>query len=414
MSGTSRFGTVFFCLMALLPPIGIYFPLGMAPMLVATAIAALLLTPRHCWDFLREQSILLTMLIALGLWAILTALWSILPDHSAFEGVRFITLSLTGLLTVAGLKSLTAEQRLGIVKLMAIMVIATVVFFLLDLRLGLAIVRFVLRRGPDYPIPFEHFDRGTTVLVMLFWPMAFVLWRTDHRRLLAMMSVAELVALVVIPSSTNRLAALVGLLVWAVAYWRTRLIAALMAASVTLSAFFAPYAVLRAFPTNEAAVTLHHAVPWLKFSALHRFLIWRFASERIVEKPWFGWGMDASRELPGHHARLIESLSEPIIPAVSEALPLHPHNAFLQWRVELGLPGLLLCIAIVVLVLWRCGKGQGPAGAVRLACAASGLTIGVLGYGAWQAWWLSTIWLAAALLVPLESAAETSATRSRT
>jgi O-antigen ligase len=217
------------------------------------------------------------------------------------------------------------------------------------------------------------------------------------------MSAAEVVALIVIPSETNRLAAVVGLLVWAAAYWRARLTAVIMGIGIILAATLTPYVMLRVMPTNEAAVTLHHAAPWLKFSALHRILIWRFTSERIAERPWFGWGMDASRELPGSHAKLVETISEPIVPVDAEALQLHPHNAFLEWRVELGLPGLLICIAIIILVLLRCAKGGPPLSAVRLACAASALTIGLLGYGAWQAWWLSTIWLAAALLVPLRS-----------
>jgi O-antigen ligase len=388
---------------SLLPPVGIYFPLGMAPMLAVTGIAAVLLASRQCWEFLQQQRIFFAMLIVLGVWATLTFQWSILPGHSAFEGLRFVTLSLTGFLTVAGLCSLTPEDHGKIARGMAIMVIVAVIFFLIDLNLGFAIMRLVTGQGPESVIPLEHFDRGTTVLVMLFWPMAFVLWRTGQRRLLAMMSVAELVALIVIPSSTNRLAAVVGLLVWAAAYWRTRLIAAVMAIGIALIALSGPYMVTRALPTNEVAVTLHHAAPWLKFSALHRLLIWRFASERITDRPWFGWGMDASRELPGNHTKLVETLSEPIIPANSEALQLHPHNAFLQWRVELGVPGLLICIGIVVLVLLRCGKGAPAVSATRLACAASALTIGFLGYGAWQAWWLSTIWLATALLVPLQS-----------
>jgi O-antigen ligase len=110
--------------------------------------------------------------------------------------------------------------------------------------------------------------------------------------------------------------------------------------------------------------------------------------------------MDASRELPGGHAKLIDTLSEPIIPPLSDALPLHPHNAFLQWRVELGLPATLLCALVVAWVLWRSGaSGPAPVRAASLACAAAGLVIALLGYGVWQAWWMSTMWLAAALLV---------------
>jgi O-antigen ligase len=93
-------------------------------------------------------------------------------------------------------------------------------------------------------------------------------------------------------------------------------------------------------------------------------------------------------------------LSEAIVPTISDALPLHPHNAFLQWRVELGLPATLFCALVVAVMLWRSGSsGSVPVRAASLACAAAGLIIALLGYGAWQAWWMSTLWLAAALLV---------------
>jgi len=104
--------------------------------------------------------------------------------------------------------------------------------------------------------------------------------------------------------------------------------------------------------------------------------------------------------LPGGHEKIALALSEPVISPVAEALPLHPHNAILQWRVELGVPGTVLCLAVVALIVWRVGFAAffpPPARTAALACAAAGLTIALLGYGIWQAWWMSTLWCVAAL-----------------
>jgi O-antigen ligase len=87
-------------------------------------------------------------------------------------------------------------------------------------------------------------------------------------------------------------------------------------------------------------------------------------------------------------------------------LPLHPHDAALQWRLELGLPGGLLCVAILATVLWRVADSAHtppPQRALALGCAAAVLTIAMLSFGAWQAWWLSSIWLVAALLAGVRS-----------
>ena len=387
-------------LFALLPPIGIFAPLGVAPFLTITALAVALLEPRHYWRVIRHRRWFVLALAVVALWGALSALWSTLPGHSVFEGMRLLAIVASGLAAFAGFATLTSNERLTLARIVAISVIVTVAVFVVDdVVLDHPLLRYVTGRSPDQVIPLERFDRGTTVLGLIFWPIALALWSARRHMLLLSLIIATALALVLIPSTTNRIAAVLGLGVWFTALLLPRLTAALMAIGVVAFALVMPYAVSYELPTNEAVVSLHHHAPWIKFSALHRLLIWRFTSERIRERPWLGWGMDASRELPGGHDKLIDTLSEPIIPPLSDALPLHPHNAFLQWRVELGLPATLFCALVVALLLWRSGaSGPTQVRAASLACAAVGLTIALLGYGVWQAWWMSTLWLAAALL----------------
>jgi len=136
-------------------------------------------------------------------------------------------------------------------------------------------------------------------------------------------------------------------------------------------------------------------------STLHRMLIWDFALERAGERPLLGWGMEASRDLPGGRdnpspgsmARLgavPEGRNGWLLNRGVERMSLHPHNAALQVYVELGWAGLALA-ALVVLAL---GWGAGPVGAGVLASAAA---TGLASFGAWQAWWLASLALAAAL-----------------
>jgi hypothetical protein len=50
-----------------------------------------------------------------------------------------------------------------------------------------------------------------------------------------------------------------------------------------------------ACPGDARYVTwLAASAPWLRVSALHRLVIWRFTSDRIAEHPLLGWGMRAS------------------------------------------------------------------------------------------------------------------------
>jgi len=132
---------------------------------------------------------------------------------------------------------------------------------------------------------------------------------------------------------------------------------------------------------------LFAAVDAFKESAGHRLLIWRFAGERIAERPVFGWGLDASRSVPGADVEARPG---------EKFLPLHPHDWALQAWLELGAPGALL-LALFVGWLWlRLASAPWP----RLYRAAAGGSLTVVsgiagaGWGIWQEWWLGTLALA--------------------
>jgi O-antigen ligase len=135
-----------------------------------------------------------------------------------------------------------------------------------------------------------------------------------------------------------------------------------------------------------------------KSSAGHRLLIWSFVGERIAERPLLGWGLDASRAIPGgnQEARLGQNW-----------LSLHPHDAPLQVWLELGTPGAALFAALVGLFWLRLDRLVGP----RLYIAAAGGSLAAVlapvfaAYGVWQEWWIGTLALALFLIAVMGRAA---------
>ncbi|MFM7344903.1 MAG: O-antigen ligase family protein [Tagaea sp.] len=118
-------------------------------------------------------------------------------------------------------------------------------------------------------------------------------------------------------------------------------------------------------------------------SVFHRAAIWSFAADRIAEKPALGWGLHASRAMPGARAQFAPG---------AETMPLHPHNFALQLWLELGLIGAMAGAAALA-ALAR-GIGGGPSTRAALAgalCAA--VAIAGVGYGLWQGWWMGALWL---------------------
>lgn len=123
-------------------------------------------------------------------------------------------------------------------------------------------------------------------------------------------------------------------------------------------------------------------------SLQHRLFIWSFTSQRIAEKPLLGWGMNSAKIIPDGDQDVTVGWGTGELQW--RALPLHPHNAVLQWWLELGLVGALTATSGVVALmsaLWRQpDQGRRMAGAASLGAA---MVVSLLSFGAWQSWWLA-------------------------
>ena len=392
MSRWSSASAVFALVAAVLPPLGVMAPLGLAPLLVVATLALLVIDWRLAVVAVRDFSGIAALLAALSLWGMLSALWSILPAHSVFEGLRLLAVSAGGLICLAGARSLGPSERVWIGRA-AVLGVALATALLITARfIDLELFSVMLKRARDYPL--TRFDRGTTVVALALWP---ALAATTARKWLPVVLVlAAGVAVLSLVDTAAKLALIVGLAALALGYRWPRLVAGILGVSLVAITIALPLAT----PSMSEVVAIHRSAPWVKPSGIHRLLIWRFAADRIAERPLLGWGMDASRELPEANRSVAEVVPESDLPANALLLALHPHNAVLQWQLELGIPGVLLCLGIVLSGIARAvGDAQGSPlhRVMRLAWTASALVIALLSYGVWQAWWLSCLWLTASL-----------------
>ena len=227
----------------------------------------------------------------------------------------------------------------------------------------------MLRRGT---VPLARFDRAATTEVLALWA---VLCLGAARRVVERiaLAIATAIAVLVLSSAGAVLALAVGFSVFALAWVKPRLTAAALALGLAALAVALPLVV----PSYDTTVALRaHGAP-IKWDGLHRLLIWRFTADRIAERPVLGWGMDASRAIPGGKTRFADLFPAAQLPGDAEALPLHPHDAALQWELELGVPGTLLCLAIVAWGLWRvAGAEQAAAHRARGRARLGGVGVG--------------------------------------
>jgi len=176
--------------------------------------------------------------------------------------------------------------------------------------------------------------------------------------------------------------------------WRVRVarVAAVMSVLIIITA-----------PLTFASLTqlplLAKTADAVKLSAGHRLLIWSFAGDRIAERTLTGWGLDASRAMPG---------GENLIRPGQTWMPLHPHNAALQLWLELGVPGAVL-FALLVALAWQALAGA-PWPHLFAAAAGASLAIALFAcfasYGIWEEWWLGTLWFSLFLTIVMARVAD--------
>jgi O-antigen ligase len=123
----------------------------------------------------------------------------------------------------------------------------------------------------------------------------------------------------------------------------------------------------------------------LKRSAQHRVEIWHFAAQKILERPLFGYGFNASRHIPnGGAVSAFLDAGKPII-------PLHPHDGFLQIWLELGAVGAVIGGILLIAALDATVKWPDVSARFALAGYAAALIVGGLAFGLWQTWWMATM-----------------------
>ena len=369
-------------------PLLVLVPRGVAALtsIAGLCAAGLVLSTsrRRFGPTLTVTAILLGLLL---LWGAMSAFWSITPWRSAAVAGRLTGLFAAGLALAAAGGSITAPRRL------TFLVVS-------GLALGLAIAwAEVATAGllgsffTDRPYRATRLNQASISFAILLLPASAVLLgsgQTTLAVLLAALGAATVLALVGTAAKTLLLAGLaMGLLLYR--YHRpVARAAALMSIIVIVTAPLS-------FARLERVPELGEAADGVKISAGHRLLIWSFAGDRIAEHPLIGWGLDASRAMPG---------GGELIRTDESWMPLHPHNAALQLWLELGVPGAVL-FALLAGLAWRV-LAAAPWPRPFAAAAGASLTIGLVGslttYGIWQEWWLGDLWLALFLVLVMARA----------
>ena len=388
-------------------PMAVLAPRGGSVILVLAAVAVLALSPANALRIGALPRLLTLAIGALVLWAVVSLAWTVDFAVTLKKVLPFAATVFAGLVLVAAARDMKEEER----RFFAAALVAGFVLGLVVLVEEIISMGALIRLGTfgelteanrlgsrAYPLGF--LNRGVTVVPLLLWPAVLALWAKGKKPAAFVLWLLALATILFTDADAAVLGMAFGLAVFLVVLPAARKTIAGVAVAVVLSTLAAP-AITRLLPEPASAAAEY---PFLSSSAVIRLQIWNFAADQIAKKPLTGWGFEMSRSFS---SRADEKWTVPlrapdgsVFRGYTEPMPLHPHNAVLQWWLELGLVGAALAAAILFLILMEIRRGPYPAVA---KAAAAALVIGALGtaavtYGAWQNWWVSYNLLVAALM----------------
>lgn len=363
-------------------------PLGMAvasrsaPAFLAAAAAMSLggriaageggLALARLWDLLRSPLGLACLAFA-GL-AVLSLAWGHHPRVAAFV-MGEVALSAGAALILAA--ALPRRVPDAVLRTAAWAFAAACILILADLALGLPLRRALGVRAVTF-----IYNRPAITLLLVFWPLAGLLWSAGYRVALAALAALVAATVVYCDSGAAVLGLVAGLLALGLALALRKGAAALvglgMIASLAVAPVLGQIADWAAPPTVVEGLQDAHA--------RDRIEIWQSFGAVVRERFVLGTGFGTSSALA----------QDPVVQEVPEDARVllgvwHAHNGYLQVWIELGLLGAILAGMAIALALRSVGRLSGPplsAGLAAFACAAA---IMLVGHSAWQGWWIASL-----------------------
>ena len=326
---------------------------------------------------------------AFCIWIAITGAWSQSAADAAWLALTvFSALAASGALIFEALNA--SPRRAARLGAMFSIAVAAGVLALFFEGLSGAYLRDVTPPVDTSPARWKDFvslGRGASAMAPLVFPASVLIWRLTRVRVLgAAFAPILFVASAQFSIFTNNAAIAAGSLAALVALARPNTATLFVAALSILLLVFAPV-----FAAGVGAALDGADLP---ASWAQRVVIWKEAGETALSSCMpLGCGADYARALAAEQ-RLIAAPG----PAFGlPAMPIHPHNAFLQIWLELGVPGVLtlsaaICAAALAIIRARPG---GAAAAAICGAAVAVLVSLMTETSIWQAWRLSILCLAA-------------------
>ena len=342
--------------------------------LVALALLARAISRRLYLQVPRQLTAIILALMLL--WGCASALWAIESGAALQRAGSLALLAAAAISMFLVCDTLVAEERKAARRAAVAGFAVGCVLLIIELSADLPINSVI--RGEENVTKATILNSALSIVAIMAWPAALILRQQNKLWLAIGILLLAFIVLLMGDGNSARFAFIAATLVAAVTLNWPDISRKFVVIVTTLGIAVAPF-----LPgTLLSPDRWKDALSGTTDSAIHRLHIWHFSAERISEKPILGWGLDASRTIPGGDVEVIQA---------GASMQLHPHNAPLQVWLELGIPGAAGLATIVLIALLSTRRLPGEVQAISLATTTAALVIASLSFGIWQHWWLATL-----------------------
>lgn len=370
---------------------------SIVPLVALVAVLGLVICYRRGNPVVPDKWVLPVVFAVLTIWVLVSAIWALDTDRALLGSAKIVGGALVGIFLLRLITNLDERESDLIGRALVGGTGFCAILIVIDSLAG-GPISVSLLGWPDRGIGrYFWLNAPVALLVLMVWPaIAYLLGRQQPWLVIGLV-VVVLVSPVGVGFQSGFVGLLGGLIAAAAYYWFRKPTVWIMAATLIVGIMMAPW--ISEFLLDPEFIS--RAPDAFPNPLIHRFYIWDFVTDRILEHPLRGWGMDASRAMPGREAMIME----PVRQFGAVLLPLHPHNGTLQIWLELGVPGaILLAILCVAVLVWitRAPISR-TAQALAFGQFVTVLLMANVSYGIWRSTWISSIWFGAALMVIIAS-----------
>ncbi len=320
-----------------------------------------------------------------------STLWAIDPALSLERAQKTSLLLIGGAFLISAVMTIRVSAITPYLKWLPYILFGSAAYTCFEIALDYPLYRFI--RGDDFDaeVGLAVFNRAAVTMALLLVP-SLVIMRHFHNAQICLLAVlATIIPMLMMGESQS---ALLGVLVAAITYvafpYKWKCSYAVLAVVIGGLMLALPFIAMWSFAHYAADMNI---MPLLGHGGAYagaRMEIWDYVSRYALQNPLYGFGVEATKQVPHFGSGEIYQQGQTI---------LHPHSYTLQLWMEFGLVGVVLGIAFIGYLLLKIAKLPPRQAQIMLPVLLATLAVASVSYGIWQGWWVGLLFAVMAYAV---------------